>query len=100
MTSNEIENEISKLNSKKACIKNDILPKMLINCRDIVSSYLTNINNNSKKEHKYPTSLKVADVTPLHKKNGKCLPRFFHISIHFCPLIFLDIGKDIVRNNA
>ena len=38
-----------------------------------MSSYLSNIYNNPKKDHKYPTSLKVADVTPLHKKTEKLL---------------------------
>ena len=111
MTSDEIENEINRLNSKKACIKNDILSEMLINCIDIVCSYLTNIYNNSKKDHKYPTSLKVADVKPLPTKNEKILLKnyrpgvsfqlsqsssketylttFFYISIHFCPLFWI-----------
>ena len=73
MTSDEIESEINRLNPKKACIKNDIPCEMLINCKDIVSNYLSNIYNNSKNDQKYPISLKVADVTPLHKKNEKIL---------------------------
>ena len=71
MTPDEIETEINRLNPKKACIKNDIPCEMLINCKDIVSNYLCNIYNNSKNDQKYPISLKVADVTPLHKKMKK-----------------------------
>ena len=44
---------------------------MLIYCRDIASSNLSNIYNNSK-DHKYPTSLKGADAIP-HKQDEKIL---------------------------
>ena len=41
--------------------------KVLVGTEDIVSQYLSNIYNNSKNKQKYPISLKVADVTPIHK---------------------------------
>ena len=62
MTSLDFENEILKLDPKKANLQNDITTKMLIK-----SEYY----NKAKQEHKYPTSLKMADVIPIHKKDEK-----------------------------
>ena len=68
-TPNIIKEEISKLDPKKASIENDIPTKILIGSRDIVCGHLSNIYNNSKNDHKYPRTLKLADVTPFHKKD-------------------------------
>ena len=65
MTSLDFENEILKLDPKKANLQNDIPTKMLI------SKYY----NKAKQEHKYPTSLKMADVIPIHKKDEKTLAK-------------------------
>ena len=46
---------------------NDIPTKILMGSYDIVSSYLSGAYNYSKNPHIYPISLKVADVTPIHK---------------------------------
>ena len=64
---------ISKLDPKKASIENDIPTKILIGSRDIVCGHLSNIYNNSKNDHKYPRTLKLADVTPIHKKDETTL---------------------------
>ena len=71
MTAYELEIQVSKLNCNKASMKNDIPAKMLIESKDIISSYLSNIYNNSKNDYKYPISLKVADVTSLPKREEK-----------------------------
>ena len=65
------KDEIRKLDPTKASIGNDIPAKMLVNSNDVVSDYLSDIYNNSKKDKKYPTSLKIADVVPIHKKDEK-----------------------------
>ena len=44
---------------------------MLINSNEVVSDYLPDIYNNFKNDEKYPTSLKIADVVPIHKKDEK-----------------------------
>ena len=54
-------------------MQNDIPTKILIGSKDIVSNYLSNIYNNSKKDHSYPLSLKVADVTPIDKAKERIL---------------------------
>ena len=71
MTSEEMETEIRKLNPKKASMTDDLPSKILISSHDIVGKYLTTIYNNSHSSQKYPTPLKVADVTPIPKTTDK-----------------------------
>ena len=73
VTSDNIEREIRKLDPKKASIQNDIPTKILIGSNDIVCNYLSSIYNNSKNNQNYPLSLKVADVTPIHKAKERTL---------------------------
>ena len=73
VTSDNIEREIRKLDPKKASIQNDIPTKILIGSNDIVCNYLSSIYNNSKNNQNYPLSLKVADVTPIHKSKERTL---------------------------
>ena len=73
ITANSFKEKIYKLDPKKASMENDIPTKILIRSGDIVCGHLTNIYNNSKIENEYPYSLKVADVTPIHKKRRKNL---------------------------
>ena len=53
-TPQELETQIQNLDTKKAIIENDILPKT----NDIVSNHLSNFFNKSKNEQDYPTLLK------------------------------------------
>ena len=46
---------------------------MIVKTNDIVSGHLSNFFNKSKNEQDYPTTLKVADITPIHKKDEKTL---------------------------
>ena len=73
MSSLDLEREILKLDPKKANLQDDIPTKILIKTYDIISNYLSEYYNKAKQEHKYPTSLKMADVIPIHKKNEKTL---------------------------
>ena len=73
MSSLDLEREILKLDPKKANLQDDIRTKILIKTYDIISNYLSEYYNKAKQEHKYPTSLKMADVIPNHKKNEKTL---------------------------
>ena len=65
------EREILKLDTKKATPQNDIPVKMLVKSYDIISKHLSDCYNESKIQKDYPTSLKLADVTPVHKKDEK-----------------------------
>ena len=73
MTSYDFKDEIYKLDPNKASTENDIPTKILMGSNEIVSDYLSHIYNKSKNENNYPHSLKLADVTPIHKKEEKTL---------------------------
>ena len=60
--------KIKELDPNKASMEKDIPAKILIGTNDIVSSHLASIYNNSKNSQNYPISLKVADITPIHKE--------------------------------
>ena len=74
-TSDDIYDKIRTLDPKKASMDNDIPTKILIGSNDIVSSHLSVIYNNSKNSQNYPPSLKVADVTPIHKGKERILKK-------------------------
>ena len=48
---------------------NNIPVRFLVENNDIVSPFITNIYNDSLSNLDYPTLLKVADITPVHKKD-------------------------------
>ena len=75
MNNFDFEREILKLDPKKANLQGDIPVKMLIKTYDIISNYLSEYYNKAKQEHKYRTSLKIADVIPIHKKDEKTLAK-------------------------
>ena len=75
MTTLDFEREILKLDTKKANLQGDIPAKILIKTYDIISNYLRKYYNKAKQEHKYPTSLKMADVIPFIKRKKKHLQR-------------------------
>ena len=65
-----IENEISNLNNSKQGTFNNIPTKYLKESSDICSKYLLNIWNNEIVRNGYfPDKLKLADVTPVYKKD-------------------------------
>ena len=67
ITKEALEIGIKKLDPKKASIENDIPTKILKANSDIVSYHVSEAYNNSKNCHLFPLSLKVADVSPIHK---------------------------------
>ena len=72
-TPKDFENQIQNLDIKKAIIENDIPTKMLVKRNDIVANQFSILFNKTRNEQHYSTKLNVADVTPLHKKDGKTL---------------------------
>ena len=93
MTPEEVEKEIKQLNPKKACVENDLPTKVLVSTNDIVSHHLSNIYNTSKNDQKYPISLKVADVTPIHKSKEKFLLK------NYRPVSLIPIVSKLFERN-
>ena len=73
ISSHDFESMIKDLNQKKASIENDLPVKLLVNSSDIISGKLCEIYNVSKNCEKYPNSMKLADVIPIHKHNETTL---------------------------
>ena len=92
-TPNVFENEINRLDTKKAGMENDIPTKILIDTNDIVSSLFSNIYNNSKNASKYPINLKLADVTPIHKKHETTLMKNYR-PVSLIPIVSKLFERD------
>ena len=60
---------IKSLDINKPTTFNNIPVRFLVENNDIVSLFITNIYNDSLSNLDYPTLLKVADITPVHKKD-------------------------------
>ena len=69
----EIETEIRLLKLNKASQYSDIPTKIIKENSDIFSNFISESINNSIKSSIFPSCLKHADVTPLHKKFNKSL---------------------------
>ena len=65
----DVVKEPNKLKSKKASQKTDIPIKIVKENVDIISHFLYHNFNNSLSCSTFPTGMKYADVTPIHKKN-------------------------------
>ena len=93
MNNFDFEREILKLDPKKANLQGDIPVKMLIKTYDIISNYLSEYYNKAKQEHKYPTSLKIADVIPIHKKDEKTLAK------NYRPVSLIPVVSKLFERN-
>ena len=93
MTSQDFENEILKLDTKKAVLEDDIPTKILIKSNNIVSNYLSKFYNKAKDEQNYPTSLKLANMIPVHKKDEKTLMK------NYRPVSLLPIVSKLFERN-
>ena len=92
VTKDLIYTKIKSLDPKKASVENDIPTKMLIGTNDIISGYFSEIYNFSKNSNKYPSSLKNADVTPIHKEKEKTLKK------NYRPVSILPVLSKLYEN--
>ena len=74
-------------------VENDIPVKVLVMTNDIISTHLSNFFNKSKTEQYYPTMLKIADVTPLHKKDEKTLTK------NYRPVSLIPVVSKLYERN-
>ena len=66
-----IVKELNKLKTKKVSQKTDIAIKIVKENVDIISHFLYHNFNNSLSCSTFPTGMKYADVTPIHKEDNK-----------------------------
>ena len=69
ITIEEVEQELQQLNSKKASTFQNIPPKHLKESSDICGPVLQNLINKSIGNNEFPNELKLADITPIFKKD-------------------------------
>ena len=67
----DIQKEILNLNNKKASQNSDIPTKIIQKNSDIFEKVLCSFINDSIKSFTFPSCLKEADVTPIHKEGKK-----------------------------
>ena len=93
-TANNFKDEINKLDPRKASIENDIPVKILITTSDIVCTHLSQIYNSTKNENISPQSLKLADVTPIHKKDALTLLKNYR-PVSLIPIVSKLFERDM-----
>ena len=71
----ELEKELQQLNTKKANTFDSIPPKHLKQSSDVCGPVLLNLINKSIREGDFPNELKLADVTPVFKKDDATLAK-------------------------
>ena len=104
----EIETEIRLLKLNKASQFSDIPIKIIKENSDIFSNFNCKSINNSIKSSIFPSCLKHADVTPLHKKCNKSLKENYR-PVNILPInmllskVFEEMSSsfdDIFQNNS
>ena len=68
--------------------------KILIGSSDIINNYLSSIYNNAKNDSIYPEQLKLADVTPIHKKEDKTLKKNYR-PVSLIPVVSKLFERDM-----
>ena len=66
---NDIEKELIQVNAKKACTFENIPPKHLKQSSDVFGPVLCELINKSLRNNRFPEELKLADITPVFKKD-------------------------------
>ena len=66
-----VEKHISSLDKRKPTTFKNIPTKILVENCNIISPFITNLLNDSKSNSEFPSALKIADITPTHKKDER-----------------------------
>ena len=69
-TEKAIRDEIDNLNTNKPTTFNNIPVKVIVENKDMLSQFLTKIFNDLLLSGMFPDPLKMADITPVHKKDN------------------------------
>ena len=68
-----IYDKIDLLDKRKPTTYNNIPTRILVENKDIISPFITEMYNEANRTSKFPNLLKLADVTPIHKKNERII---------------------------
>ena len=68
-----ISEKINSLDKRKPTTYNNIPTKILVENCDIISPVITELFNNSKEKSEFPNVMKLADITPAHKKEERTM---------------------------
>ena len=69
----EMMKQINSLEKNKPTTFNNIPTRILVENSDIISPFITDIYNESSSKSEFPNSLKLADLTPVHKKDERIM---------------------------
>ena len=89
----DIKKDILKLDKNKASQHSDIPIKIIKENLDIFAGFLCTNINRSFKSSSFPSCLKMADVTPLHKKGKKDLKE------NYRPVSFLPVFSKVFERS-
>ena len=92
MNIGEVEKEILKSDETKATQKTDILTRIFKENIDIFTDFLCTSINSVIKSSSFPSALKLADVTPVHKKGRKDMKENFR-PVSILPTLSKFFGK-------
>ena len=70
-----ISEQINLLDKRKPITYNTIPAKILVENCDIISLFITEMFNESKSKADFPNPLKLADITPAHKKEERTIKK-------------------------
>ena len=65
--------KIDSLNKSKPTTYNNIPTRILVDNKDIISPFITEMYNEPNRKSNFPNSLKLADVTPAHKQDERII---------------------------
>ena len=68
-----MEKRINSLNISKPTTYKNIPAKIIVEYSEVCATYIQMLYNNSVLIGNFPDAMKLADITPSHKKNDKCL---------------------------
>ena len=76
-----VQKQIASLNKTKPTTFNNIPTRILIENSDIISQFIMDIYKNSNAKLEFPPTLKLADITPAHKKGDRTIYDYRSVSI-------------------
>ena len=86
--------KIDSLNKRKPTTYNNIPTRILVDNKDIISPFITEMYNESNRTSNFPNPLKLADVTPVHKKEERILKGNYR-NVSILPPVSKIYEKDI-----